>query len=93
MNDIWGWTDPLDGKEYALLGKTTGTAFIDIYRPDKPCIPRGTAHPHVNSSWRDIKVYADHAFIVSEASGHGMQVFDLTKPARRHLTPPVTFSS
>ena len=27
--------------------------------------------------WRDIKTYADHAFIVSEAKDHGMQVFDL----------------
>ena len=26
------------------------------------------------SLWRDIKVVNDHAFIVSEASGHGMQV-------------------
>ena len=29
--------------------------------------------------WRDIKVYDDHAFIVSEAREHGMQVFDLTQ--------------
>jgi choice-of-anchor B domain-containing protein len=29
--------------------------------------------------WRDIKVYDDHAFIVSEASNHGMQIFDLTR--------------
>jgi len=32
--------------------------------------------------WRDIKVYDDHAFIVSEAREHGMQVFDLTQLAR-----------
>jgi len=31
----------------------------------------------VGSSWRDIKVYKNHAFIVSEARNHGMQVFDL----------------
>lgn len=29
------------------------------------------------SSWRDIKVNGNHAYIVSEAEGHGMQVFDL----------------
>jgi choice-of-anchor B domain-containing protein len=32
-----------------------------------------------NSAWRDIKVYENHAFIVSEADEHGMQVFDLTR--------------
>ena len=29
------------------------------------------------SSWRDMKVYKDHAFIVAEAPDHGVQVFDL----------------
>ncbi len=92
MNDIWGWTDPLDGKEYALLGKTTGTAFIDISDPVNPVF-LGELPTHTSSSsWRDIKVYADHAFIVSEASGHGMQVFDLTN-LRDVSNPPVTFSS
>ncbi len=31
------------------------------------------------TSWRDVKVYANHAFIVSDAQPHGMQIFDLTK--------------
>lgn len=31
------------------------------------------------SSWRDIKVHNDYAYIVSEAAGHGMQIFDLTQ--------------
>jgi choice-of-anchor B domain-containing protein len=92
MNDIWGWTDPLDGKEYALLGKTTGTAFIDISDPVNPVF-LGELPTHTsNSSWRDIKVYANHAFIVSEASGHGMQVFDLTR-LRNVANPPATFDS
>src|SRR5690606_20150628 len=29
-------------------------------------------------SWRDIKVYENYAFIVSENTNHGLQVFDLT---------------
>ena len=41
--------------------------------------------------WRDIKVYQNHAFIVSEASGHGMQVFDLTE--LRNISSPTTFSN
>ena len=87
MNDIWGWTDPLDGKEYALLGRTTGTAFIDITDPNNPVYLGNLPTHTVSSLWRDIKVYADHAFIVSEASGHGMQVFDLTQ-LRNVPNPP-----
>ena len=45
-----------------------------------------------SSSWRDIKVYQDHAFIVSEAGGHGMQVFDLTK-LRNVANAPETFEA
>lgn len=32
-----------------------------------------------DSAWRDVKVYGNHAFVVSEAAGHGLQVFDLTQ--------------
>lgn len=91
-NDIWGWTDPLDGSEYAIMGRTSGTAFVDITDPYNPVylgnLPRHTS----NSTWRDIKVHKNHAFIVSEASGHGMQIFDLTQ-LREIENPPVTFSN
>jgi len=90
--DGWGWTDPLDGKEYVLTGRSTGTSFLDVSDPANP-IYLGDLPTHTfNSDWRDMKVYADHVFIVSEASGHGMQVFDLTQ-LRSVVSAPVTFSS
>lgn len=91
-NDIWGWTDPLDGKEYALLGLDNGTAFVDVTDPDNP-VYLGKLPTHTSSSsWRDIKVYNNYAFVVSEAGGHGMQVFDLTE-LRSVVSPPVTFAN
>ncbi|MEZ4858959.1 MAG: choice-of-anchor B family protein [Flavobacteriaceae bacterium] len=90
-NDSWGWTDPLDGKEYALMGLSNGTAFVDISNPTNP-VYLGKLPTHTSSStWRDIKVYNNYAFVVSEASGHGMQVFDLTR-LRNVTNPPVTFT-
>ena len=90
-NDSWGWTDPEDGKEYALVGLSNGTAFIDISNPTN-VIYLGKLPTHTsNSGWRDVKVYQNHAFVVSEASGHGMQVFDLTQ-LRDVTNPPVTFA-
>ncbi len=91
-NDIWGWTDPTTGSEYALMGVDNGTTFVDITDPEEP-VYLGKLPTHTtNSGWRDIKVYADHAFIVSEASGHGMQVFDLTQLGSV-TSPPQTFSN
>ncbi len=90
-NDSWGWTDPDDGTEYALVGLDNGTAFIDISDPINP-IYLGKLPTHTSSSiWRDVKVYQNHAFIVSEAGGHGMQVFDLTR-LRTVASPPETFT-
>ncbi|HEY0385357.1 MAG TPA: choice-of-anchor B family protein, partial [Pyrinomonadaceae bacterium] len=90
-SDLWGWTDPLTGREYALMGRSTGTSFVDITNPEAP-VYLGNLPPHsVSSLWRSIKVYANYAFIVSEAEGHGMQVFDLTQ-LRSVNAPPVTFT-
>lgn len=90
-NDIWGWTDPQTGREYALMGRTSGTSFVDITDPVNP-IYLGNLPTHTSSStWRDIKVYNNYAFIVSEASGHGLQVFSLIR-LRNVVSPPVTFT-
>ncbi|MGB2305377.1 MAG: choice-of-anchor B family protein [Flavobacteriaceae bacterium] len=78
-NDSWGWTDSESGKEYVLMGLDNGTAFIDISTPDQPVFLGKLNTATVPSTWRDIKVFQDHAFIVSEAESHGLQVFDLTR--------------
>lgn len=76
-NDCWGWTDPVSGREIAIYGRSSGTSFIDVTEPTEikffANLPTATS----SSLWRDIKVYQDHAFVVSEAGGHGMQVVDL----------------
>lgn len=91
-NDSWGWTDPLDGKEYAIMCMDNGTAFIDISNPTAPVF-LGKLPTHTNPSvWRDAKTYNNFVFIVSEASGHGMQVFDLTR-LRNVSNPPQIFTA
>ena len=90
-NDNWGWTDPLNGDEYVLMGLEDGTAFIDISDPINPVYLGKLATHTTSTTWRDVKVYNNYAFIVSEAGGHGMQVFDLTR-LRNVVSPPVTFT-
>lgn len=83
LSDMFGWTDPLTGRDYALVGRTDGLAFVDVtdathprYLGDLMRTPGATM-----SSWREIKTYKNYAFVVSDGSGdhHGIQIFDLTR--------------
>ena len=88
----WGWTDPDTQKEYALLGRSNGTSFVDISNPKAP-IYLGNLPTHTgNSWWRELKTYGYYALIVSDVNGaHGLQIFDL-RELRTVNNPPVTFS-
>ena len=76
-NDCWGWTDSTTGREYAIMGVNNGTSFIDITDSTSPIYLGKLPTATVDSSWRDMKVYNDHVYIVSEAGDHGLQVFNL----------------
>jgi choice-of-anchor B domain-containing protein len=78
-NDSWGWTDPQSGREYALMGLDNGTFFVDITEPGVPRLLGKLPTESISTLWRDMKVHADHMFVVSEAANHGMQIFDLTR--------------
>ncbi len=92
-NDIWGWTDPISGTEYALMGLREGTSFIDISESTMPRIVGFLPTETTASTWRDIKVYNNYAFIVSEAAEHGMQIFDLTQLSNVDPDQTITFSA
>ena len=92
VNDLWGWLDLDTGREYAIVGRRDGTSFVDVTDPLHPRylgqLWRTEGSPL--ASWRDIKVYKNHAYIVADGSGlHGIQIFDLTQ--LRDVTDPVTF--
>ncbi|KAJ7210131.1 hypothetical protein GGX14DRAFT_363806 [Mycena pura] len=80
-NDIWGWTHAAGGvtREFALVGQTDGTAFVEVLPTGQVAYLGHLATQTGTSIWRDIKVIGNYAYIGSEAIGHGIQVFDLTK--------------
>jgi choice-of-anchor B domain-containing protein len=78
-NDVWGWFSPTTGKEYAILGCSNVTSFIDVTDPVNPILI-GTLPTHtVSSLWRDVESRGNWLYVVSEAQGHGMQIFDLNQ--------------
>jgi choice-of-anchor B domain-containing protein len=91
-NDIWGWVDPLNADEYAIVGLNNGVAFVNVTTPDTPIVVGRMPAATTNAAWRDIKVAQNHAYVVADNAGsHGMQVFDLTR--LRGAGPNQTFAA
>jgi len=90
-SDIWGWTDPVHGIEYAIITQYDHTAFVDLSDPRDPVVVGTLAAPG-QSIARDAKVYADHAFLSTDNGEAGVQVFDLTR-LRDVTDPPVAFEA
>lgn len=78
--DMWGWTDPDTGKEYALVGLTNKTSVVDL---SNPSCPKHVADIKVRNGFsgptRDIKTYKNKAYMVTESAPVGLEVFDLTR--------------
>jgi len=74
-NDCWGYVSP-SGKEYAIIGLSDGTAFVDLSVPSSAQIVAVIGG--VNSLWRDVKTFGTFAYVVSEG-GDGIRVFDLSQ--------------
>ncbi|WP_223549709.1 choice-of-anchor B family protein [Aestuariivivens sp. NBU2969] len=92
-NDSWGWTDPVNGREYALMGLDNGTAFIDITTPEELVYLGKLPTQTTSNDWRDIKVHNNYAYIVADNAGnHGMQIFNLTR-LRNITNPPEIFTA
>jgi choice-of-anchor B domain-containing protein len=86
----WGYRAP-NGREYAIVGCPTGTAFIDI--TDTTNIHEVGFQTGLASSWREMKVYSHYAYIVSEATNSGLQIVDLQYlPDSIHFVRTFTYS-
>ena len=74
-NDCWGYVSP-SGREYALMGTSRATIVVEVTDPGNATVVARLDGPL--SLWRDIKVYQDHCYAVSEG-GDGIQVFDMSQ--------------
>ena len=69
-----------DGREYAAIGATNGTAIYNV--TDPYAIYRVAYIPGPNSPWREMKSYRNWIYIVTEgfAAGTGLQIVRMTNP-------------
>jgi choice-of-anchor B domain-containing protein len=86
LSDIWGWTSPgkkrgQGGHEYAIVGHSFGIGIVRVTDPANP-VYLGTL-PTINTGtqrnwWWDIKTYGNYVYFVSEVSGTGVGIFDMS---------------
>jgi len=74
-SDCWGYTSP-SGREYALFCHSEGMSVVDVTNPFDAQLVDTVDGP--GSLWRDVKVFQDKAYVVSEG-GSGVQVVDLAQ--------------
>ncbi len=74
-NTCWGYVSPA-GREYAIMGLSNGTAFVEITDPAGARQVGFVSGPL--SMWRDMKTYQHYCYAVSEGGG-GIQVIDLSQ--------------
>ena len=86
--NICGYADK--GKEFALVGHAQGMAIVDVTNPDMPINIQLISG--IPSSWREIKVFRNYAYITTEASGSGLQIVDLA-PLTLPIPMPATLTT
>ncbi|MEY3142919.1 MAG: hypothetical protein RLY21_1412 [Planctomycetota bacterium] len=74
-NSCWGWISPA-GREYAIIGLSNGTAFVEITNPAAATLKSFQTGP--SSLWRDVRTHGNYCYAASEG-GSGIQVFDLSQ--------------
>jgi choice-of-anchor B domain-containing protein len=72
-SNCWGYNAP-GGKEYAIVGTANGTQIVDI---TADTLKEIGFIPGPASAWREMKVYQQYAYVVTEGSGAGLQIIDL----------------
>ncbi len=73
--DCWGYVSP-SGREYALMGVSGGTAYVEVTNPINPQVIKVTSGPV--SLWQDVAVIGNYAYSVSEG-GQGIRVDDMSQ--------------
>lgn len=77
-NEAWGYVSPA-GREYAIMGFTTGTGIVDITIPASPVILAFIDAGGVDAIWRDMATFGDKLYVVTDGAGVTLQIIDLSQ--------------
>ncbi len=74
----WGWHQSSTNREYALVGSSAGTYFVDVTVPTSPTVC-AYVPGKPGCTWREIKTYQNYCYVVSDdASPNRFQLIDMS---------------
>eukprot|EP01084_Bolivina_argentea_P132988 234682_1 len=77
-NDIWGYTQAITGRKFAITGQTDGASIVEVTDPVNPVVLAWIQSQRTsNTIWRDMKVMGSYVYIVADGSGAGLQWINL----------------
>ncbi len=82
-SSVWGWADTVKHREYAIIGSTDGTYFIDVTNPAQP-VKRGyVPGPRDSCIWREFKTYKNYLYMSSDDATsawnkNNLQIIDMS---------------
>lgn len=78
-NSVWGYADPGTGREFAIIGSTAGTYFLEVTNPSTPVLKNFIAGRRNKCIWREYKTYSKYLYMVSDdAAPNSLQIADLS---------------
>jgi len=91
-SSMWNWTDSTTQNEYIIYCRSNGVSFINVTDASNPkYLGNLPAANGTSSTWCDVRVYQDHAYIGKDTVNAGIQVFDLRR--LRGVTTTQTFTA
>lgn len=63
---VCGWKDTATNREYAIIGTSTGTEFVDVTVPTNPVACDYVPATHGNLIWHEIKTWHQYCYIASD---------------------------
>ena len=96
-NDIWGYRDSANNKEYALVGNRKGVLVVDVTNSSLGLVNKLWV-PGVLSVWRDIKTWGNFAYAVHDhptgtTETNGLMIINLDSLTYKYVRLPVPLSN
>ncbi len=74
----WGWVQTSKNKEYAIVGSTSRTYFIDITNPLAPVVRDSVNGLSGPCTWRELKTYQNYCYVASDVcQPNSFQIIDM----------------